>query len=119
MKHTIFVPRWHPAKVNELLRGHWSKGNRLKKRDRTLVWSYAKDAKIPHAEGKRRLCVEIILDKGQRGGDVDAYHKSLCDALKHARLIKDDNRQWLEIAPVAFGRDELWGTEITLEDLTP
>lgn len=111
----FFIERWHPAKVNQLLSGHWSKGHRLKKRDREMVWAYAQGT--PKASAKRRLELTIVLQKGQRGGDVDAYHKSTLDALKHAGLILDDNRQGVELLPILYERGPGWGTRIRLWDL--
>ncbi|WP_337187556.1 hypothetical protein [Phenylobacterium sp.] len=115
----IFIPSWHPAKLNEILSGHWSKGHKLKKRDRQLVWAYSQ--KAARAVGKRRLELTIILKKGQRGADPDAYFKSLCDALKQEKLLVDDNRQGVELMPVRYEKaagDE-WGSVIRLWDVQP
>jgi hypothetical protein len=44
--------------------------------------------------------------------------KSLCDALVHAKMLVNDNRQYVELALVTFSRDpKAWGTAIRLEDL--
>jgi hypothetical protein len=91
---------------------------RLKKADRHMIAGYTMAARIPRAEGKRRLSLHIILGKGQRGADADAYFKSLFDACKHAGLILDDSNRYVELAPVTFARDwHNWGTVITLLDL--
>jgi Holliday junction resolvase RusA-like endonuclease len=83
-----------------------------------MVATYAHN--IPKAQGKRRVSLHIILDKGQRAPDPDAFFKSLCDALVHAEMLVDDNRQHVELAPVTFSRDwQHWGTRITLLDLEP
>jgi hypothetical protein len=114
--YTINIPRWHPAPLNKLMKGHWSNGHRLKKVDRAMVAAYASN--IPKAAGKRLVSLHIILGKGQRAADPDSQFKSLCDALIHAKLLVDDNRQHVELAPVTFSRDpKAWGTRITLEDL--
>lgn len=115
----LFIPRWHPAKVNELLSGHWSRGHKLKKADRQVVW--ASSLVLPKATVKRRVELTIILKPKQRGGDVDAYFKSALDALKHAGLVVDDNRQGVELAPVAYerGTEREWGTRIRLTDISP
>jgi hypothetical protein len=58
------------------------------------------------------------LDKGQHAADPDSQFKSLCDALVHAKMLVNDNRQHVELAPVTFSRDpKAWGTVIQLEDL--
>lgn len=118
MSWIISVPHWHPARLNELL-GHWAAGARLKKRDRNMIAHYARQERIPVARGKRRVDICIILQKGQRAADVDAYHKSTLDALKKSGMIKDDNRQQCEITPVTFdrGTDNVWGTRIILTDI--
>ena len=48
---------------------------------------------------------------------MDSYHKSLLDALKHARLIVDDSRQWCEITPATFSRALERKTVITIKDI--
>jgi Holliday junction resolvase RusA-like endonuclease len=113
--YTLDIPRWHPAPLNKLL-GHWRTAHRLKKIDRSVIAAYA--CRIPKAQGKRRVSLHIILDKGQRAPDPDAFFKSLCDALVHAGMLVDDNRQHVELAPVTFSRDpKSWGTVIRLEDV--
>jgi Holliday junction resolvase RusA-like endonuclease len=113
--YTIEIPRWHPASLNKLMKGHWSNGHWLKKVDRAMVAAYATG--VPKAEGKRRVSLHIVLDKGQRAPDPDAYQKSCLDALVHAGVLVDDNRQYSEIAPVTFSRNPKgWGTIITLEE---
>lgn len=112
---TIEIPRWHPAPLNKLMKGHWSNGHQLKKVDRAMVAAYASG--VPKAKGKRRVSLHIILDKGQRAADPDAYQKSCLDALVHAGVLVDDNRQHVELAPVTFSRDpQGWGMVITLEE---
>ncbi len=111
--HTSHILDWQPAPLNKLL-GHWSKSAKLKKLDRGVIAYYFADT--PKAQGKRRITLEIILGKGQRGCDPDAYWKSLCDALVHAGMLKDDSAKWVELAPVVFSRGTM-GSKITLEDM--
>jgi Holliday junction resolvase RusA-like endonuclease len=115
--YTLHIPHWQPATVNQLM--HSVRGRiRRKKADREMVCAYTLQARIPRAERKRRVSLHIILGKGQRGADADAYHKSLLDACKHAGLILDDSSRYVELAPVTFSRDwKNWGTTITLDDL--
>lgn len=116
-KHGIIIPNWHPATLNQLLAGRWQAA-KLKRQDRAIIAAYARNAAlIPLALGKRRVGLRIVLGPRQRAGDPDCYWKSLLDALTHASLLTDDNRQGVELAPVRFDRDEQRRTEITLTDL--
>jgi hypothetical protein len=62
-------------------------------------------AGVPKATGRRHVSLHIVLKKGQRAGDLDSYFKSLRAALVHAGMLVDDNRQGVELAPVAFWWD--------------
>jgi Holliday junction resolvase RusA-like endonuclease len=114
--YILKIDCWHPARLNQWDGFHWSKGSRLKKAVRELVTAYALRAGIPRAIWKRRVSLKIILSPKQRAGDPDAYWKSLLDALVHAALLLDDNRQGVELGQVTFSRGER-ATEIMLEDL--
>lgn len=115
MSISITIPHWHPATVNQLLSGHWSKAAKLKKSDRQMVAHYSRHA--IKATGKRILELAIILKKGQRAADPDAYFKSLLDALVAAEMLTDDNRQGVELMPVQFKRNPKdWGTIIGLSE---
>lgn len=114
--HRLTVVGWHPARLNQLLAGHWSRGHRFKKADRQIVALAARCQKIPPALGKRRVSLVIVLGPRQRAGDPDAYWKSLLDALTHSGLLVDDNRQGVELGPVEFRRGRERATEILLED---
>lgn len=113
----IWVPRWHPAKLNALLKVHWAKAHRIKTNDKNMIWAHSPRDK--RAITKRRLELTIILKKGQRGADPDAYNKSLLDALVACRLLTDDNHQGVELMPVVYrrGTEAEWGTEIRLWDV--
>ncbi len=115
-RYTLRITNWHPHRLNELL-GSWKRCMRLKREDRQIVATYAKLADVPKATVKRRVSVTICLGPKQRGGDPDSYHKSLLDALKQAELIVDDNRQWVELAPVQYSRGSHRETTIVLEDV--
>lgn len=120
MKIQIDIPNWHPTPLNKLLSLHWGKASRLKKQDRNLVWAYATKNQAKPATIKRRLTLQINLEKGQRACDPDAYFKSTADALVHCGLLVDDNRKWVEFAPMTFTRlpeGEKRSTSIILEDM--
>jgi hypothetical protein len=115
--HTLEIPRWHPATVNQLLRSVRGR-MRLKKLDRQVVWSYARLQQIPPAQGKRRVTLTIVLAPSQKGSDPDAYFKSLGDACIHAYLLINDSHLYVEWAPVVFERSPAgWGSRVRFEDL--
>lgn len=116
--HVLSLPGWTPARLNQLINSHWATAARLKARDRKAVALAAALAGTPKAAGKRRVTIRVTLGPRMRGGDVDAYQKSCLDAMVHAGLLRDDNRQWCEIAPVEYDRGPARGTTITLEDIT-
>jgi hypothetical protein len=112
----LLIPHWHPIRLNQIVGGHWARGHRLKRVDRELVAAYAAGGASP-AIGPRRVRLTIVLGPRQRAADPDAYWKSLLDALVHAGLLLDDNRQNCELEPVRFERGERMGTVIELFDL--
>ncbi|HZZ77475.1 MAG TPA: hypothetical protein VFE62_03090, partial [Gemmataceae bacterium] len=90
MIYTLFIPRWHPTPLNKLLGNHF-RAARLKKADREMVHWYCHINKIPHASGKRRVTLTIILKPGQRACDPDSPWKSCCDALVACGALREDN----------------------------
>jgi len=85
-----------------------------------MVCAYAWQAKIPKAAGKRRVSLHVTLGKRMQEFDMDAWQKSGLDAMKHAGLIVDDSRKYVEIGSLTFSRDwKHWGTAIRLEDVCP
>lgn len=118
---TVTIPAWHPVKDNELITSrHWGKAYRLKQADKRMVWYSFRvlpTRVIPRAKGKRRVTLTIVLGKGQRGGDPSAYWKSLLDALVDCEMLTDDNRQGVELMPVAYERAEKPATRIVLEEI--
>ena len=115
---TIVIPRWHPPRLNQWDGRHWAARARLKRQTRDMVAAYARQLGVPPATGKRRVGLAVWLRPRCRGGDPDAYHKALLDALVACRLLVDDARQWCEITPVRYERRrDWWGCEITLEDV--
>lgn len=117
MKHTFEIPGWHPATLNRMDR---SRGARigLKRRDREQIARAKLAYDLPEATGKRRVSLLIVLGKGQRGCDPDAYWKSTLDALRAAKLLVDDRRQCVELGVVEYQPGVNPSTLITLEDLS-
>jgi hypothetical protein len=109
------IPNYQPTPLNKLLSCHWAKRGRLKRSDYQIIGHYL--GHIPKATGKRRVTVTITLAPRQRAGDPDSYLKVLGDALVNAEILLDDNRQWVEWAPVEFVRGPGSQTRITLEDI--
>lgn len=114
---TVTIPRWHPTKLNDLVSAHWGKRSRMKLADLQTVAAACLDAGVRMALGRRRVALTIVLGKGQRAGDPDAYHKSLNDALVRCGALRDDSRTWCELAPVQFERAAQKSARIELTDL--
>lgn len=114
--YNITIPKWHPTTVNRLLNCHWAVAGKRKSIDRKMICYECKRHRVPRTEGRRRVSLIIHLDPGQRGADVDAYWKSILDALVHAGAICNDSHRWSELGLVRFMRDGM-GTTITLEDI--
>lgn len=118
VRHTLWIPRWHPTPLNRLL-GNYHKAGQLKRADRDMVAAYARLARIPKAPGKRRVQLEIVLGRGQRKHDPDAFWKSLLDAMVHAKVLINDTDRWVVCDPVIYSRDWEWGSRITLLEMLP
>lgn len=112
----ISIQDWHPATLNELLKNRWEAA-KLKKRDKGYIVAHS--LKVPKATCKRQVILTIFLGHKQRGADPDAYWKSLCDALVHARLLVDDSAKWCELSSVRYDRhpDRQKETVIELIDI--
>ena len=98
----VHIPRWHPTRLNTLLSAHWGRAAKLKRADKEMIAYYLKS--VPRAQGKRLVEVWIGLGDRQRGGDVDAYQKSLLDALVENKIIVDDSHAWVEFSPLKYFR---------------
>jgi hypothetical protein len=114
---TFRIDNYHPTRLNQLLGVHWAVAGRMKRRDREMIAAHAALACVPRATGKRLVTLRIILGKGQRGADPDAFFKALLDAMVHAGLLVDDNRQGVVLAPVEYERAAKKATVITLVDI--
>lgn len=117
MEYIIHIPNWHPTPLNNLLKAHWGDASRMKSGDAQMMAAYAYKAHIPKAIGKRSVGITIVLGKGQRGCDPDAYHKTTHDGLKRHGYLKDDNRQWLDIVPTKYTRSAQPATIIHITEV--
>jgi Holliday junction resolvase RusA-like endonuclease len=117
MTQTLAIPNWHPTPLNKLTNCHWTTRHKLKRKDFEIVMVYAVAQAIQPANGKRRVNLTIVLDKGQRGCDPDAYWKSLLDALNRSDLLWNDSDRWCELGAVNFERATKRATIIELIDL--
>ena len=119
MTFKLRIDRWQPATVNKLINAHWATAGRLKRVDKNIISHYCQHNRIPKAQGPRQVSLTITLAPRQRAGDPDAYWKSILDALVHAGMLVDDNRQYVRIGPVTFERGAERATLIELVDLDP
>ncbi len=117
MTYRLRIDRWQPTPLNKLLGCHWSTAARLKRVDKNLICGYCLANRIPIAQGPREVNLLIILGLKQRAPDPDAFHKSTNDALVHARMLIDDNRQFCRNGRVEFERGAERATVIELVDL--
>jgi hypothetical protein len=90
---------------------------KAKKGDRELIHYYAKMANVPPAASKRRVSLLLTLGPRQRGGDPDAYWKSVLDGLVHCGALKNDTKEWVALGDVEYHRGPQKATRITLEDV--
>src|SRR5437868_6189827 len=109
--YIIKIPNWHPPSLNTLLRGTRRQRIRLAQEARQLVRGYTLLARVPPAAGRRRVQLELVLEKGRRRPDVDASWKALLVA---CGALRDDGPLWCELGPVAYARGEP-ATVITVE----
>ncbi len=117
MTFVLFVEGWIPATLNSLMRGHWSKGHRLKRSDRQVIGLAARLAGVPRATNRRRVNLRVTLERGKRAPDPDALWKSTLDALVHAGALRNDSAAWCVPGEVTFGRGPRRATRIELEDV--
>lgn len=124
MIHVMTIHGWVPARINQIL-GNRRKGSALKRRDRYRIANEQRFRPIPEATGRRRVTIEITWARGDRPGDPDAYQKSVHDALKKAKLIKDDTIAWVQLTEPVYlplnprDRTDKRMTRIILEDVKP
>ncbi len=112
----VAIAGWHPARLNHLMRGHWSNGHRLKRLDKNLVALSVLGAGVPRAEDRRKVELTIVLGPRMRGGDPDAYWKSLLDALVACGALKGDSKEWVEYEQPTYARSAQHATLIQITE---
>lgn len=113
---SLWIPGWHPTRLNELLRLHWAKRRKRKMFDAEVLRAEAKCQGIMPAKGKRRVDLYIRLAKGQKRGDEDNWWKSLLDGLVDAGLLVNDSFDWCERGTIVFERGDQPGTTVRLSE---
>lgn len=111
------ILNFQPVTLNDLLKLQHMKRHTRKQHDYAVIMAEALIQGVPEATCKRRVSLRLILGKGQRGADPDAYWKCLFDALVACRLLIDDSGPWVEQGTVEFDRGSRKATVILLEDL--
>lgn len=115
-RHEVFIPRWRPIPLNDLMGRNWRKAARLKKEDFAMLAAYVRA--IPAATGKRRVHLHITLTGQQKRVDPDSYSKSCLDGLVRCGRLVDDSDQWVEWVPPTYDRGGPEGTRVILEDVS-
>lgn len=119
MTWKVEIERWHPKSLNELLKCHWAKRNRLKRVDIGMVLSYCRLYTVPQATTRRKVRMTYVVRKASRQKlpDEDNLWKAVLDGLKEAKAIVDDSPQWIRKDPVVYARHpKQWGVILELED---
>ncbi len=111
------IPYWHPTRLNKMIGVHWATVQKHKRIDRDIVALYAIALGLKPTSRRRQVSLEITLKPRQRGGDPDAYWKSLLDALVHAKLLRQDSHKWCQLGEITFERGSYESTTIRLEDV--
>jgi hypothetical protein len=117
MIHFLWLPAYRPPTLNQLMRGTLKARIRLAKECKQFVGAYARMQGTPPATGRRRVSLTIVLKGRQQEADVDAYFKSLLDALVHHGLLLSDRVEHCRLGDVTHTRLGVPGTRVYLEDL--
>lgn len=115
LTHTLTIDGWHPTLLNKLLRGTRRDAARMKHADTEVVCGEALRQGVARATGRRRVTIVMRYPAGRVHCDFDAPLKVTLDALRKARLLRDDNPTWLESVSVRYATGPK-ATIIHLED---
>jgi hypothetical protein len=116
-RYVLVIPRWQPPRKNQLMRGKLKTRMRLERVTRNIICGYCLLNRMPLAQGPREVRLTVVLGPGQRGGDPDSYMMALGDALVQAKMLIDDNRQYVRWAPTEYERGLERATRVELIDL--
>ncbi len=114
---TMEIPGWMPARLNQILGGHFAKGHRLKKHDKEVIALAVALCGVPAATTRRKVSLLVVLEKGKRSPDPDAFDKSLRDALVACGALKNDSAAWVKGEDPRFARGESLVSFLTLENV--
>ena len=89
----------------------------MKKADRESVAFAVALCGVPAATCRRKVSMLIVLPKGERTPDPDAFDKSLRDALVACGALKNDSAKWVAGEDPRFARGESLVTFVTLENV--
>ncbi|MHB8397367.1 MAG: RusA family crossover junction endodeoxyribonuclease [Candidatus Limnocylindrales bacterium] len=90
---------------------------RMERIDRNMIAAYMIQARIPRAQGRRRVDLHLTLGPRNKEGDVDAYWKGLLDGLVACGMLIDDRRQYCQLGDVTYERGAQKGAVIILTDV--
>ncbi len=118
---TVEIPNFLPTPLNELMRMHWAKRNRILKKEYFLIAMQCRWANVPHATGKRRVSQKLTLNRSGRNRDNerddDGCWKGVLDGLVEAGMLMGDSREWVEKTPVEYEVSDKRKTTIILKDI--
>lgn len=114
---TFRVPGWTPTPLNRILYGkHWTIGARLKMDDFEMIAYYGRH--VPKTgNAKRSVSLHVVFPPKKRMPDVDAYAKSLLDALVSCCIIVNDSQHWCRMEPVSYSRGDMLCSFITVSEV--
>lgn len=110
---------WQPHPLNEFLYAHRHVRSKALHTDAEVIWGEVKRQGITPARGKRRVSLVIRFNPATHSGEVDpdALFKSLLDGLRKAKVLREDNRHWLELGGVTFEAAPCRGLVVVIEDV--
>lgn len=117
IRWTLEIREWMPVTLNQMAGHHWRTGHRLKKEDKEVIAAAVAMGGVPAATCRRKVSLLIVLPKGQRTPDPDAFDKSLRDALVACEALKNDSAKWVAGEDPRFARGKSLVTFITLENV--
>lgn len=116
--YEIYVPGWHPASDNQLIRAPDWKIKKLKLKDAKAIAKVLLVRPVKEADRPRRLAVRLDYPDRRGRKDFHNIHKSLDDALVRNHMLIDDDPDWMIDGGTTEDRQAgRKGTLIRLEDV--